>query len=221
MRPIQQQAGYKPDPDNNNQPKYVGSPNYFYTRYRFMYRKNISAGFTFEKDQGKSIEKNGPDFASGFVFIRNKTFLRTLAIGDYQAQFGQGLTFWNGLGFGKSPFVMNVKKNAVGLKPYTSVNEALFMRGAAAAIGWRRFELTGMYSQKKLSANLIQLVDGTSVDDGFTVSSLLNGGLHRTESEIAKRNTLGEQIIAGNLKYTKGTFSMGNFRGSSAVFCST
>ncbi|MEZ4798540.1 MAG: helix-hairpin-helix domain-containing protein [Flavobacteriales bacterium] len=127
-RTVQQQAGFIPDTENNEPAAYVGTPNYMYTRYRFTYRRNLSVGFTLENDAGESL-KNGPDFYSAHLFIRNEKRVKVIALGDYQAQFGQGLTFWNGLGFGKSPFVMNVKKNAQGLRPYTSVNESLYLRG--------------------------------------------------------------------------------------------
>ena len=52
-------------------------------------------------------------------------------MGDYQIMFGQGLTFWSGRAFGKSADVINIKKNPLGIKAYTSVDENLFMRGAA------------------------------------------------------------------------------------------
>lgn len=207
-RTLEKQKGYLPDPNRDGKPAFVGSPDYMYARYRFMFRRNLIAGFTVEKDAGESLQ-NGPDFLSAHLFYRDKGFIRALALGDYQAQFGQGLTFWNGLGFGKSPFVLNVKKNPFGLRPYTSVNESLFLRGAAATVGWRNFDLTAMYSNKKLSASQIAVNDTLIADDGLAISSINMSGLHRTESEIARRNTLTEEIMAGNLRYSKGTFSIG------------
>jgi hypothetical protein len=207
-RTVEEAQGYKPDPDKNNQPAFLGSPDYLYTRYRFMYRKNLIAGFTLEKDAGESLEK-GPDFASGHVFYRDQGTVRALVVGDYQAQFGQGLVMWNGLGFGKSPFVLNVKKNAQGLRPLTSVNESLFMRGLASTIGWKALEFTAMYSRKKLSANTTQAQDSLLSDDGLVISSISTSGLHRTAAELSDKGTLGEEVIAGNLKFRKGVFSCG------------
>src|SRR5690606_16535788 len=133
---------------------YLGSPYKLYSRYRFRYRHQISLGVTMEKDEGEEFfqgsQPQGFDFYSAHFFLRDMGRLKALALGDYQAQFGQGLVFWNGLGFGgKSSFTMNVKRNATGLMPYTSVNENLFMRGAAATYAVaRHVELTGFYSQK-------------------------------------------------------------------------
>jgi hypothetical protein len=74
----------------------------------------------------------GPDFKSGSLFIREAKVLKQLAIGDYQVQFGQGLTCWNSMAFGKSSFSVQVKRNAQNLRPYSSVNENSFFRGAGA-----------------------------------------------------------------------------------------
>ncbi len=207
-RTIQQQAGYLPDPQTGEAPAFLGSPDYLFTRYRFQYKKNIIAGFTLEKDAGESLER-GPDFYSAHLFIRNNTRLKALAIGDFQAQFGQGLTFWNGLGFGKSPFVMNTKRNANGLRPYTSVNEALFLRGGGATIKLGKFELTALYSNKNIDGNRVNAVDSAAVDDGLVVSSLLLSGLHRTPNELADKGAVNEQVGAGNIKYQTRTFSAG------------
>ncbi|MEO8588047.1 MAG: helix-hairpin-helix domain-containing protein [Flavobacteriales bacterium] len=202
-----------------NSKVYLGSPYRLYTRYRFRYRQNISFGFTAEKDEGeeffKGSQPNGFDFYSGHLFLRDIGRLKALAIGDYQAQFGQGLTFWNGLAFAsKGSFTMNVKRNGIGLSPYTSVNENLFMRGVAATFALsKRFDVTGFYSQKKLDANLsaTNLSDslGTNQGDEVIFSSLLEGGYHRTTSEMLDKDALDERIIGGNLRYTQRSFSIG------------
>ncbi|MEN9347873.1 MAG: hypothetical protein RLZZ77_1384 [Bacteroidota bacterium] len=208
-RELQQRAGYIPDPENNNQPNFLGSPDYGYVRYRFDYKKNIRAGLTVEKDAGESLQ-NGPDFYSGHLFFTDKKWLKTLAIGDYQAQFGQGLTMWSGLGFGKSVYVLNVKKNAQVLRPYSSVNEATYMRGAAATLKKGKFELTTFFSRKKLTANLVQTTDSTLVeDDGLIASSINLGGLHRTAAELEDKNKITEQSFGGHLQYKQGTFNFG------------
>ena len=114
--------------------RYLGDRNRIYTRYKYNYGNHISFGITAEKDAGeeffKGSQPNGFDFYSAHFFLRNQGKIKQLAIGDYQAQFGQGLTFWSGLAFGKSADIMLVKRSAVGLKPYTSADENLFMRGA-------------------------------------------------------------------------------------------
>ncbi|MBP6310855.1 MAG: helix-hairpin-helix domain-containing protein [Flavobacteriales bacterium] len=202
-----------------NNKVYLGSPYRIYTRYRFRYRQNVSFGITAEKDEGeeffKGSQKQGFDYYSAHLFLRDIGRLKAVAIGDYQAQFGQGLTFWNGLAFSsKSSFTMNVKRNAIGLSPYTSVNENLFLRGGAATIEVvKNVELTGFFSRKGIDGNVSALPTqndsiGTQIQE-VTFSSFQEDGFHRTNTELRKSNGINEQIIGGHVRYTRSSFSIG------------
>ncbi len=201
-----------------NSKVYLGSPFRVYTRYRFRYRQNISFGFTAEKDEGEEFFKGSQssyDFLSAHLFVRDLGRLKAVAIGDYSAQFGQGLTFWNGLAFAaKSSFSLNVKRNAVGLAPYTSVNENLFMRGAAATFALsRKLELTGFFSNKRIDANVSTIPTAndsldTNIQDAV-FSSFIEDGFHRTASELNKKDAIGEQVIGGHLRWKERAWSIG------------
>lgn len=202
-----------------NNKVYLGSPFRVYTRYRFRYRQNISFGFTAEKDEGEEFfrgtQPNGFDFYSAHLFVRDIGRLKAVAIGDFAAQFGQGLTFWNGLAFAsKSSFTMNVKRNAVGLLPYTSVNENLFMRGAAATVEiTRRLELTGFFSRKQIDANVSEALAatdslGTAIPE-VTFSSFQEDGFHRTHNELRKKDAITETLFGGHLRYRRRAWSIG------------
>lgn len=198
---------------------YLGSPYKLYTRYRFRYRQNVSFGITAEKDEGEEFfrgsQKQGFDFYSAHLFLREFGRLKALAIGDYQAQFGQGLTFWNGLGFGsKSSFTMNVKRNGIGLAPYTSVNENLFMRGLAATYEVaRNLEFTGFYSNKNLDANVTSVPAGNdtldTIEPELIFSSFQEDGFHRTTREVERSRSINERIVGGHLRYSRPAFSVG------------
>jgi hypothetical protein len=206
-RNLQLADGFQPDPETGV-PDYIGSPDYLYTRYRLNYKKSFRAGFTLEKDAGESLSK-GPDFYSAHAMYTGQTWLRRLVVGDYQALFGQGLTCWNGLAFGKSPFISNVKRNGIGLRPYSSVQETNFFRGAAATFGVGQVEITPFLSDKRVDGNVDESADSVLTDDEFIVSSLPVGGLHRTESEIANKNMVREMVIGGNVKYTRRLLTVG------------
>jgi hypothetical protein len=206
-RDLQLAQGFQVDPETG-QPDYIGSPDYIYTRYRLNYKKSFRAGFTLEKDAGESLSK-GPDFYSAHAMYSGETWLRRLVVGDYQALFGQGLTCWNGLAFGKSPFISNVKRNGIGLRPYSSVQETNFFRGAAATFGFGQVEVTPFLSDKRIDGNVDENADSLLTDDEFIVSSLPAGGLHRTESEIANKNTVRETVVGGNIKYSRRLLTVG------------
>jgi hypothetical protein len=115
---LEQQKGFSEidagELENNPNARYLGSPFRLYSRYRYTYYNNISIGVTAEKDPGEEFftgsQPNGFDFYSAHFYIRDAGKLRSLAIGDYQVQFGQGITLWSGLAFGKSSEAVNIKK---------------------------------------------------------------------------------------------------------------
>lgn len=196
---------------------YLGSPYKIYARYRFRYRQNISFGVTAEKDEGeqffKGTQPDGFDFYSAHLFLRNVGPVKALALGDYTAQFGQGLVFWSGLSFGsKSAYTMNLKRNAVGLMPYASVNENLFLRGAGATVEVAKNLVgTAFISHKGYDANVPDPDAPTAenIDQEAAFSSLLDDGYHRTYREVSRKDAVNETIYGGHLRYKRPTWSVG------------
>lgn len=215
--------------------RYIGSPDKLYARYRFTYGTNVSWGITAEKDQGELFFKNnqrfkydwyeqslnkdkkvslypklnynnGFDFYSAHFYLHNIRFVKSLAIGDYQATFGQGLTMWSGYSFGKSSDIMTAKKSAAGIRPYTSVDENKFLRGAAATVGLKKWEATGFYSRKYIDANVSDTLENGEI---AAVSALEETGYHSTAGEIADRHTILQTIYGGNIGYKGKQFSAG------------
>ncbi|HRK28622.1 MAG TPA: helix-hairpin-helix domain-containing protein [Chitinophagales bacterium] len=225
-RTLNAQAGYlaKEQPDGTFRPTYRGSPDRLYLRYRYNYGNKISYGFTAEKDPGEEFfsgsQKRGFDFYSAHFYLRNVGKFKHIAIGDYEVKLGQGLTVWTGLGFRKGSFVMNVARNAQPIRAYTSVNEALFFRGAATTFGGKKWEATVFASYKPISGNVVNpapplptdsllvdeetdipLPDADDAADISEVSSLLLSGLHRTDAEIADRQAINQLVTGGSLGY--------------------
>jgi hypothetical protein len=218
---LEKQLGFRPIDSSNlfksPNTRYIGSPQKIYARYRFMYGSSISFGITAEKDQGelffknkqtvkydwykqslKRNQKNGFDFYSAHLFLHNLKQLQTLAIGDYQVTFGQGLTAWTGMSFGKSSEILYTKKSANYIRPYTSVDENKFMRGIATGICLKKITLTAFFSNKAVDANVIDtLTNGAAA----IVSSLQQTGSHATPSEIADKQAIHQTFYGGNISY--------------------
>lgn len=208
---LEEQQGYAPsDSTTNPNSRFAGSPMRLYLRYRFTYSNKISIGFTAEKDQGeeffKGSQTRGFDFYSAHLFLRNFGKMKAFAIGDFQAQFGQGLTFWSGLAFGKTADGISIKRNAMGLRPYTAVDENLFLRGAATTWQFGKIQGTVFFSHKKIDGSVS--IDSTR-DEIATITSFLTSGLHRTPSEIARRKTVSETIYGGNLSFISRRLRLG------------
>jgi len=218
QRVLQEQEGFSSISDSllteNPNSRYLGSADKIYTRYRFKYYNNISIGITGEKDAGeeffKGSQKQGFDYYSGHIYLRDFGVVKRLAIGDYQVQFGQGLTLWSGLSFGKSSDAINIKKNGQGIRPYTSVGENLFMRGVATTLTFKNIDFTAFYSKKRIDAN-INTSDTSSFISGeeLVVTSLQQTGIHAKPSELDDKDAIGETIYGGRISYTKSGFSIG------------
>ncbi len=206
----------------NNNPSYPGSPYKIYARYRFNYTNRISWGLTCEKDPGELLfdaKQKGFDFYSAHLFLNNnKGFFKTIALGDYQLQFGQGLALWSGLTYSKSPDIINVKKYGAGIQSYAAADENLFMRGAATTMVYKKFETTIFYSTKKTDANV--LLKDTIHNEVLSVSSLQQTGLHRTTAELADKHSLGETIYGGHLAFKTRQLNIG-FTGLKMLYSAT
>ncbi|MBI2259555.1 MAG: hypothetical protein HYU67_11765 [Flavobacteriia bacterium] len=213
QRVLESKNGYENVPDSikeNSNSYYWGDPNRYYSRLRFSYRNNLSFGITAEKDPGeeffKGTQSKGFDFYSFHFYYKGGKYLKSVSIGDYQLQIGQGLNLWSGYAFGKTADVTNIKKNAIGFKPYTSVDENRFLRGAAVELGYKKMSLILFASNKKVSGTTIQ---DSLVEDLEFVSSVDLSGFHRTNSEVKDKDIFTEQIAGLNLKYLGDQFNMG------------
>lgn len=218
QRVIEKQEGYfTPDSLTRvNKPNsfYLGDPNRVFARYRFQYNQNVSFAMSGEKDAGEEFfrgtQKQGFDFYSGHVAIRNIRSIKTLVVGDYQATFGQGLTLWQGFAFGKSASPMNVKRFGIGIKPYYSFDENRFFRGVAGTVKFKKFEITGLASHKKIDANASQIDTTFNGDmEVVSVSSLELSGLHNTNTLIAKKGTITQTVFGANAAYNGRSLHVG------------
>ena len=207
---LENQKGYEPEENETSTNKYLGDQNKYYARYRYQYHNKLSFGATGENDAGEEFfqgsNSNGFDFYSAHLFFQSNKLVRKIALGDFQAQFGQGLTMWSGLSYGKSPDAINLIRYASQLKPYTSVNENQFLRGAGITLGSGNWEWTSFYSNKEIDANL---VESDSTSNQLAFSSLQNTGLHRTENEIEDKHAVREQIGGTNITYSNENLKLG------------
>ncbi|MBC8319685.1 MAG: hypothetical protein H8E34_03070 [Bacteroidetes bacterium] len=200
---------------------YLGNPQHYYLRYSFNYRNKIRIGITMDKDAGEVMFKgqlsdsiknlinnklgNGYDFISAFAYAEDIGIVKKVVVGDYHLEFGQGLTLWSGLAFGKSPEGVQMKKFGRGIRPNTSANENRFFRGAAATLGWKRISFTPFYSSNNVDGNIVPLV--YNEQDG--VSSIIETGMHRTITELLDKNTINISAFGGHVAYQHMIFAAG------------
>lgn len=208
---FQTKAGYNPLLKEQGKSYYLGSPYRYVLRYRFNYGSKLSFGLAGEKDMGEQFfrgaQQNGFDFNSAHFFMRNNGRWKAIALGDYQASFGQGLTFGSGQAGGKSAYVLNVRRSFQTLRPYRSLNENEFLRGGAATYAFKRVEVTVMGSRKYISTNYAQ-ADTIATDEG-NFSSIQLTGLHRTQTEVERKNNVLQSIYGAHVSYKQESIEIG------------
>lgn len=191
--------------------EYAGSPLKLYTRYNYNYRNRVIWGVTAEKDAGeeffKGTQKQGFDYYSAHLQVNDLGKIKTLTLGDFQAQFGQGLTMWSGLSYSKSAHVLNVKKYAQGLRKYSSANENEFMRGVGTTIKIQNINISAFYSRKRIDANIIAIDTITGKVTEF--SAFQTSGLHATINELKDENAITETILGSNISFTRKKIKTG------------
>ena len=208
----------------NPNSKYLGSPQKYYLRYDYNYFDKVGIGFLAEKDPGEIFFKNkiktdtvqnilnnklknGFDHYSGYVFINDVKFIKSICVGDYHLQFGQGLTMWSNLAFGKQADAIFIKKYPRKIKPGVTANENEFFRGAASTFQIRKFDFTIFYSNKNIDASISET--DTLSGEIISVSSLQNTGMHRRTNELINKKILNEIVFGGNLSYNSNSFRLG------------
>ena len=223
---LEKQQGYASIDDSSLLAKpnsrFLGSPQRYRLKYTYNYRNKIRAGFVLEKDPGEMfftdkvsdtvkalLGKNyirGFDFVGFHLYAKDLGIVKNAVLGDYQLAFGQGLTMWSGMSFGKAVAGSSVMKQGRGVTPKSSASEYAFMRGAAVTLGGGPFRGTVFYSHRWIDAN-VSLAD--SLNEAELVSSLQETGYHRTIGELQDRHVIRQQVIGGHLAYAIAHFEVG------------
>lgn len=193
-RQLESSRGYKST--DSTDAHYLGSPDRLLLRYRYNFPRYISWGLVLEKDAGETLFKGkhrkGFDFCSMHFSVKQYKWVKTLVLGDFTVNMGQGLLNWQSLAFGKGPAVMQVKRESEVLKPYASAGEYNFYRGAGITIGKGKWEGAAFVSSRWLDN---------------TVTG--NNGYHRSLAELAKRHTLGQLTIGTNISVADRDWKVG------------
>jgi len=210
-RTTEPQQGYSEKATPSN--RYTGSADNFYARFRTSRAGDFSLGFTMKKDAGETISWNpskkyyGFDYLSFHIQTLNKGKIKNLIIGDYQAQFGQGITLGSVFGIGKNGEAVNtMRRPNLGFMPYTSIYEAGFFRGAAVSYSLsKNVTLHSMASARGRDGSLQQ----DTISSAEYLSLISYTGLHRTAKELANRNAITESNFASVFQFKKRSLDAG------------
>lgn len=183
---------------------YLGPSLYHSLRYSFRRGDYVQAGFAAEKDAGEPFfalhDRQGYDYYSYYFLLKNWGRLKTLALGTYRLDFGQGLVLGNGFGLGKSFSLATSDYRSRGIRKHGSTDENNYFRGAALTVqAAKQLEVSAFYSHRA--------TDG-KIENGV-ITSLPETGLHRTQTEAERKNTVALQLAGGNVAYRGRSLQVG------------
>ena len=216
-RVLETQKGFTEAPRNKNGTyplRYQGDPGQWYVRYRNTRPGFYSVGFTLEQDPGEAFRWNpatrqyGVDYVSFHAQIMNRGRWKNVIIGDLQQQIGQGLIFSAGFSLGKNAeTILTVRRPTLGTRPYTSLSEFGYFRGASATYALSSsLDITLMAARNQRDANIA--ASKKPLDENV-VTSFSTSGLHQTSSDLLDLRAVAETNLGGHLHYHTQQFQVG------------
>ncbi|MTI30750.1 ComEA family DNA-binding protein, partial [Xanthovirga aplysinae] len=182
----------------NEENNFLGPPGRLLSRFRFKKNGVFSLAINAEKDAGESINWNpkesqwGFDHYGGHFSLEKMGFIKKIVAGDFLIQSGQGLVLGASFLPAKtSEPTLFIRKSHSLIKPNSSTLETGFFRGIAGILQWKNLQFTPFYSFAKKDGNL----SIPSIEETQSVSTINSSGLHRTLTEIERRNNIKEQNI--------------------------
>ena len=228
QRRLDRQAGYVLAPGDSAR-SFAGSPERIYTRLTATYGRQVSVNVTLEKDPGEAFRFDagtstyGYDYVSAHAAILRAGRIDALVVGDFVAEFGQGVALWRASGFGKGPDAVGGPiRSGRGIRPYGSVDENNFFRGAALAVAVTPGVVATAFASRRARDATVDTLDVDLSDpdlppdaiDGAVVTSLGATGLHRTASELARQDAIEETLFGGAVE---GRLSSGRLQAKAGV----
>lgn len=183
---------------------YLGPAVYNSVKYSFRYSDRLYAGVVAEKDAGEPFaalhNRNGYDYYSFYLLLKNCGRLKALAVGNYRLSFGQGLVISTDYLMGKTIYASSFNNRSSGIKKHSSTDEYNYFRGIAATVALaKHWDISGFYSHRSL--------DGV-IKDG-EITSIYKTGLHRSRKEADKKHLFTLQLTGGNVSYQQNRIRLG------------
>lgn len=176
-------------------------------RYKFTVGR-FSGGLTAEKDAGEKLLSGRPpipDFFSASISWTGKGIVRKVIAGDLGARFGMGTSINTGLRTGLSLTQSGYLSGGDEIKSYTSTDENIFFRGAAAQFQIKKTGLSFLYSVNRIDATVKAAENGSDL----FIETFQKSGLHNSTSSLEKKDAVTENCFIINVSTDFKTFRTG------------
>ncbi|MCL2312584.1 MAG: hypothetical protein FWC41_08910, partial [Firmicutes bacterium] len=199
---LEQKAGY----DKSRNTHYVGTAQQYVFRYNFSTSEHITLGFAGKKNAGeeffKGSQKQGFGFYSFHLQVKNIGILQSIIIGDYRLHFGQGMIMGSGFLNNSSG---EIRKTGAVQRPVTAMSQSIFLKGIALQLGTYKFSSTFFFGHRFFDGNIVEIEPDIFAFEG----AISNTGLHRTETELNKRNALFNRAYGAHFHAHLKSFKIG------------
>lgn len=183
-------------------------------RLKALFRYNFSAGqllrwgFAVEKDAGESLLNNGRsvDFSSFYFQMGGTGVLRSLVLGDFHINMGQGLIHWQSAAMRKSAETIVTLRQGNEIRAHTGVGEQQFHRGTGLNFQFKKWKILLFGAYDEWDANRL---NDSVAGEPLKFSSIQTSGLHRTRSEIADKNAMKVFNAGAIINYRYRQFELG------------
>ena len=189
---------------NSGSRKFQGSPNYWLCRFSYRAHGSFRFGINMEKDAGERFVMNpkagllGPDYLSGYFQLENKGVLKRLILGDFEAQWDQGLLLGRRFNLGQQ-VITSPRKVHSGFVAHTGSRENGYFHGIGLTLGISNADINLFYSRRALDTIVEDAASGDSLP--VRATSILETGLHRTDLELDRKKNLWHQVIGINFRH--------------------
>jgi hypothetical protein len=202
---------------------YNGSPDKISFRYMFDSNPLLKFGFIIRKspgepfftsdiksgikDQISRIKTDPLDIVAGCIQFTSPGIIKSVCLGNFGLQVGQGVTLWSGSGMSGLSGITTIRKQARGLKAVTNPGTSQCFRGIGVTLEIKRWSVIPFISYKKIDAGNIIIDSASGKVNSF--GSIRNTGLYRTNSEIAGRNSVREFAFGGTVRFQNNFMKAG------------
>ena len=200
FRVVEQSKGYATIDTENGKLNYPGSSMGTSIKYTNQFSSHLGFGFVADKDPGEYFFKKGSrpiDFISAHCWIKDFKKIKTLILGNYNTNIGQGLISWQGFSFGGLYEPALFKKSAAVIERYQSYAETGFNSGAAIELSSKKTVFDCWFSRRKLDVR----IDSSLNQEELIITSFLSTGLHRTIAELNNRKNAVLTDVGGSVKH--------------------
>lgn len=181
--------------------RYIGSAESVMLGWQWRSSGHASAFVGAEKDSYEPWRRGGhrgADSYAGHVALYDVGVVRRLVLGDYRLGWGEGLVVRQGYRAGS--LASPIAYSRAYVRPAFGTAEADKYRGLATELALGRWSCAFALS--------LRYVDGRVDETTKTITSLSEGGLHRTETEWARRHSVGLRSYGGRIGYEAGRLAV-------------